>query len=61
VGKSLALLSTNHAISSKTGKPKYMAPEIMNFKDEVNWNAADVYSFMKVILDAAQLVEVNND
>ena len=53
VGKSLALLSTVHDMSSKTVKPKYMAPEIMNFKDEVNWNAADVYSFMKVILDAA--------
>ncbi len=43
------------------GKPKYMAPEIMNYKDEGNWNAADVYSFMKVIIDAAQLVEVSND
>ncbi len=53
VGKSLALLNTLHALSQITGKPKYMAPEITNFKDEVNWNAADVYSFMKVILDAA--------
>ncbi len=57
----MALVSTDHALSSKTGKPNNVAPEIMKYKYIVDFDAAEVYSFMKVILDAAKLVEVIND
>ena len=48
-GKSLVYKNTIHSLSGRTGKPSYMAPEVMDYTDKIDWYKADVFSLGKVV------------
>ena len=60
-GKSLVNKNFIHTLTSIIGKENYMAPEVRNQTDKIDWFKADVLSFGKLILEVALLSKITND